>query len=354
MSDRSQSAKTGAGKRHVVGQRMYWPVIGVIVGVRYADDPQNQSRLSLDAATGAMIEASVLVIDDGTDGQWMIPRCAIARSAMSDYHNYAEDSIVSPRDLTSGEPFAFDAQSPSPVLIDGDFCLVQFIGGCVDKAVITARWPHPLNNRDPSTAGREDIGTLDQRGRWVRRINGLTLVISRDGDTWIDANTCGRTLNPQTLALDVDRPAIGGLITLNGKPGKPFTLDFNPPPLQDRTKPWMPQPNPPTQPDGQRGTENTVVTVDESNAVVTAGQKGALYSRGGDDCVDVGGTPEDPPTLHATLAEPLAAAFDTNAGTLAALILSLNEVRAALMMAPFVGTTSEFPEAAQSAVVKVA
>ena len=68
MSDRSQSAKAFANKRNMIGQRMYWPVIGVITGVRYADDPENQSRLALDSVTGAMLEASVLVIDDGTDG----------------------------------------------------------------------------------------------------------------------------------------------------------------------------------------------------------------------------------------------------------------------------------------------
>ena len=106
-------------------------------------------------------------------------------------------------------------------------------------------------------------------------------------------------------------------------------------------------------PEGTFVRARTRVEWDDNDVDLVAGVHARLMSRGGDDSVDLGGTPEDEPEHHATLAEPLATAFNANRVALDGLIDAVNQIRVIIGLDPYVETTSGFPSAATSRVVRV-
>lgn len=106
-------------------------------------------------------------------------------------------------------------------------------------------------------------------------------------------------------------------------------------------------------PDGTYVRARSRVEWDEFVLSFVGGITARLMARGGDDSVEVGGTPESPPAYHATLAEPLRAVWDENAASFDSLVDALNEVRVLVDLQPVAYSARRFPDAAESSVVKV-
>jgi hypothetical protein len=62
---------------------------------------------------------------------------------------------------------------------DGDYCLIQFIGGSWLNPVITSIWPNPLNRKDPPS--------VTDGGIAFARVSGTELLIDSEGDLLLDA-----------------------------------------------------------------------------------------------------------------------------------------------------------------------
>lgn len=106
-------------------------------------------------------------------------------------------------------------------------------------------------------------------------------------------------------------------------------------------------------PDGTFIPARTRVHFDGDDALVLAGTAARFMARGGDDSVEIGGTPDDAPTHHAVLAEPVQATWDANAEVLNDVIDSLNEARIELGLPPLIVAVRKFPVDGRSRVVKV-
>lgn len=106
-------------------------------------------------------------------------------------------------------------------------------------------------------------------------------------------------------------------------------------------------------PDGTFIPARTRVHFDGDDALVLAGTAARFMARGGDDSVEIGGTPDDAPTHHAVLAEPVQATWNANAEVLNDVIDSLNEARIELGLPPLIVAVRKFPVDGRSRVVKV-
>ena len=142
-----------------------WPVLGVIVAVNYADSERNISRqviatpddtlnrtLTADGliknlakgstTKGPQIECDVRIVEGLSDGNTDQP--LIRAIPMCNTFGGIEDyGMIIPRARANS---ATPGETGNG---DGDYCLVQFIGGYLGRPVITHIFPHPLNTHDP-------------------------------------------------------------------------------------------------------------------------------------------------------------------------------------------------------------
>jgi hypothetical protein len=299
-----------------VHERIYHPVIGVVAAVRYCDDPANRSRAVHRSGVGTHAEAKVLVINDGMDTSWWAENVAIIAGQPTGVDDYAEDLPRPCSQTLDGSAFPADLASVDPAKLDGDRCVVMFVGGRIDQGFIAGWWPHQYNRRDPATSGRTG-GTLDQRRRFFRRKNGVQVVITPRGDVLVDTNGANAELVGSTEGPRHMPRAGFGNVGLDMKAGSRVAYDWNPPVYDPVNQPAVPQPNPPLQRTAPpRKKDKTRFECSEDEVAAIAGKRARLMSRGG--LTEVGGTPETPPIEPAVLGSEL----------LKAVIQFVNEVNA--------------------------
>jgi hypothetical protein len=167
--------------------------------------------------------------------------------------------------------------------LDGDWCIVGFLGGNVDVPFIVRWWPHP-RGYDAATSGTQNPNNtaakayLEQAGRHFQRVNGVEFVVTKEGDIYLStyrANstlTLGSPLTPSEGRFPhTTDPDLGGSIKVWVKPTQSLDLDWNTPVnglgVQDLAEPGLPQTNP-----GVPGTPaerpNTYVFADQEQVLV--------------------------------------------------------------------------------------
>ena len=183
----------------IVKNEIFFPILGVIDAIYYSDDPNNMSNadnnskstnvafndllvkgeddyyqrsVSVTQGTGSRIEARVKIISGPqgprNSGQIMekVPICI----GFGGVHNYG---YVVPTATTNTGVRGYTGKE------DGDYCLVQFIGGSWLSPVITSIWPNPLNRKDPPS--------VTDGGIAFARVSGTELLIDSEGDLLLDA-----------------------------------------------------------------------------------------------------------------------------------------------------------------------
>ncbi len=236
-----------------VYERMFAPVVGIVLNVRPADDPINRSAVDKHDQRGTHLEAQVLVVNDGLDSPWIIPNAIILPSGVSGFDNYHEEVPRAASQLVDGTKFDLNMADVDYDKIDGDWCVVQFIGGIIEQAIITHWFPHPGNKTDPATgslAGETDpvtgslIGrTLLQGPRIFKRYNGIKYTITNKGNIFLDTNEGG------SVVIGSDGKPIrvlseeGGNMQVDMRKEASLEVNFNPPKPQPIAEPSLPQPN---------------------------------------------------------------------------------------------------------------
>ena len=165
--------------------RMAGACVGIVLSVQHADDEENLlfQHIRGDAAQtsqGSYLEATILLIWGHGPMFNIIDNVVVTQSK------------TSAQGPTNDEPFDFSEEVPNgctaKVLdsfyanygesgyedLDGDYVLIDFLGGMWDLPYLAKWWPHPKNKRDASTKA--------QGKRTVYRRHGTGIEIDKNGD----------------------------------------------------------------------------------------------------------------------------------------------------------------------------
>ncbi len=215
-------------------------VLGVVLEVRRSDDPANVTSFQRTDARGYMHSATVLVMmDEGAGAYLRLEHVTICPSIPSGIDGYSEHLPRPCTGTVDGTQFNGRLSGVNPYDLDGDWCVVSFIGGSIRHPYITSWWPHPRNVFDAQTSGegnpnqRGQGQALDQMGRILQRVNGVETVVTSKGDvyfstTWANSSvTLGETEATQGRFHRQEHD-VGGTVVLNIKPSQNLIIDFNP------------------------------------------------------------------------------------------------------------------------------
>lgn len=261
--------------------------LGIILDVYTADSIYNKSAQQTPDFRGSRHECSVQIIEDGTNNYSRLDNVVITPNLPSGIDNY-EEMLPRGSSQSINVTSVFDPtlMTMDPYDLDGDFCVVGFIGGEQSYPFIVRWWPNPRNFFDPQTKGPSSGNVnsqgfiLDQSNRYFRRINGIEMTVTKVGDLYLDMSTAGGTpvfgVPPQKGRLV--RPVLptGGNIRSIFKTTSSLELDWNLP--QDgegfgsSPDPQLVQTNPATTPNGNTFTPaqkvSTFVKADASNFMI--------------------------------------------------------------------------------------
>ena len=183
-------------------QNVNWPVLGVITNVHFADASTNKSQkakyaqhgtnsnqitsggylkslLSGSAEKGHRLECDVMVVH-GLDGFAdtplfrNVPIC-IGFGGVEDF------SMIVPKARNNAST-EYERGTGN-----GDYCILQFIGGNIGYPIITAFYPHPLNTQDQP-------GVIDGKTAHFK-FNGVKFYIDKKGDFYMDSTNAGQEVS---------------------------------------------------------------------------------------------------------------------------------------------------------------
>lgn len=213
------------------------PMEGIIVDVVPSDDPNNLTSSAVSSKRGFRHECTVLVIDDYGSSYLLLENVVIPPNKHSGVDDFEED-------LPRGVSGHVDKQQLNKhwknidiSRLDGEHCVVSFIGGCLDKPFISNWWPHPANNFDLSTSGQTCLKQADSKknqSRAMRRVNGVLQLITKEGDVYFDTNEASSTVDitsekGTTSGYRRKLSAKGGNVQVNIKKNKQLEINWNDP-----------------------------------------------------------------------------------------------------------------------------
>lgn len=235
-------------------------MLGVVLEVNASDARHNRTATQTRDRRGFAHDATVLIINGGASDYLLLKNVIITPDSCAGLDNYSEQ-LPRPASATTegGVTLNTNFQHIDPYELDGDWCVVGFIGSSLDQPFILRWWPHARNTYDAATSGlgnpdSSGSGTaLDQAGRFFRRTNGVEQVITKDGDVYLSTAYSGSSLNvggsssngrfPRNIRDDV-----GGSVKVNIKPTQGLELDWNTQQnglgYRGRAVPELPQTNP--------------------------------------------------------------------------------------------------------------
>lgn len=273
------------------------PMLGIILSIQPADRDFNRSAEQTEDRQGYLHECTVLIIDDASPAYMTLEGVLLTPDSPSGIDDFEERLPRPCSKLVTGELFDGNIAGIDPHDLDGDRCVVSFIGGKIDSAFVLRWWPHSRNVYDVATSGGGINGdTLQQLRRYFRRINGVETVITPEGDIIFSTTLANSTVTPEApaqagrLARETDSEE-GGSVRVNIKPSQVMELTWNPQEegigVADTAEPSLPQTNPPqTEPSPSNERPNTYIYIDidqidivvPGTALINAGEKATIQS----------------------------------------------------------------------------
>lgn len=230
-------------------------MLGVILEVVPIDSDQNRSSMQTIDRKGHTHECTVLIVNDSTPAYMTLPHVLITPDSPSGLDDFVERLPRGSSSLVSGAEYTTELHGIDPYDLDGDWCVVGFLGGQLQAPFIVRWWPHSRNTFDAASSGKGLEGDLlVQDRRYFRRTNGVETIITSKGDIVISTTRANSALTPPEepsfgrIARTLNE-TIGGSIRVNVKPSQTFEMTFNPQDegigVVDTAEPELPQLNPP-------------------------------------------------------------------------------------------------------------
>jgi hypothetical protein len=215
----------------VYDQETYGTMLGIVISVQPSDDKGNLTASVETDQRGYRHEATVLITSSGnTEPNMLLENVVIPPKARSNHDDYDEDLPVGVSQVLDGQKLTQNWANIDPAMLDGDYCVIQFLGGSLEKPYIANWWPHPKNKIDPATSGQASYAQFDttkKRSRKFQRVNGVERLVTAEGDVYLDTSRAGSKLD-----LSGDKPVRkevtnGGSVQVDIKSGQQLELNWN-------------------------------------------------------------------------------------------------------------------------------
>jgi len=225
------------------GERMS-PLVGVILSVKPSDSLDNLAGMTSASLRGCRHECLVLAAADYGHPTIMLDHVIIPPLTPSGIDNYEEDLPRGVSGLIDGQPYRSDLLGLDPSKLDGEWCVVGFVGGSIIRPYIMSWWPHPANVYDPATSGGKpptadasgsaSVPNLIQydlktnRGRKMWRKNGTLFLVNREGSVYLDTSEAGRKVSvDESSLLNTSQVPKGGHAQMDMKKTAQLEVNWN-------------------------------------------------------------------------------------------------------------------------------
>jgi hypothetical protein len=250
-------------------------MLGVILEVYPSDREENRTAQQYENRHSFMHTCSVLVINDGTSAYLRLQNVIITPDSPTGIDDYTERLPRGSSGLCSGGTYSSNLQKIDPYDLDGDWCVVGFLGGLLDTPYIVRWWPNSRNTLDPATSGAGvNNSALVQNRRYFHRINGVETTITSEGDIVLSTNLANSAINlgqkPRAGRFArTKNPDVGGSVRAYIKPSQSLEFVWDEQMdgigIRDTTEPELPQINPPqTQPQASGTKSKTYIFIDQN------------------------------------------------------------------------------------------
>lgn len=270
-------------------------ILGVVLSVNSADNDSNRSAIQRADRRGYLHTCTVLVVEDGRSSVYTLGNVVITPDFRCGVDDYYERLPRGCSGLVTGESWNSELNNINPYDLDGDWCIVGFLGGSLDTPYILRWWPHPRNPYDVSTSGQRNPADpssspyLTQDGRVLHRTNGVEFVVTSIGDVYMSTNLAssdlkfGDPLSPENGRFPRDTDADnGGSVKAWIKPSQTLELDWNPPVngigILDAPDPEIPQTNP-ANVGRAEDKQNSYILLDKERALIEVPEKLEVISK---------------------------------------------------------------------------
>jgi len=176
-----------------------WPVLGVITRVHFADAKSNKSQSAQTADSGSsnkvILDGGYLKsLQEGTNNKGHRLECDVL--IVQGLEGFTDTPTFKNVPLCSGFGGVDDFSMVVPKARDntsvkyeygkgnGDYCILQFIGGDIGNPIITAFYPSPVNTEDPPRVIDGKTASF--------RFNGVKFYIDDDGNFYMDSRDAGQ------------------------------------------------------------------------------------------------------------------------------------------------------------------
>lgn len=270
-------------------------ILGVILSVNSADDDANRSAIQRADRRGYLHTCTVLVVEDGRSSVYTLGNVVITPDFRCGLDDYYERLPRGCSGLVTGESWNSELNNINPYDLDGDWCIVGFLGGSLDTPYILRWWPHPRNPYDVSTSGQRNPNSssnpeyLVQDGRVLHRSNGVEFAITSIGNVYFSTHLANSNLKfADPLAPEDGRfprdtdPDNGGSLKAWIKPSQTLEFDWNQPingiGILDAPDPEIPQTNPANVARPQEK-QNCYVLLDKNRALIEVPEELQVVSK---------------------------------------------------------------------------
>lgn len=260
--------------------RIFYPVTGVVLEVFAPDHVANKSNQYDARQRGYYWEATVRILNHGIDADDVIRHVVILPRGASGVNDFSQDVPTPSTQLLDGSEYKSSFSNIDPDKLDGDRCIVQFLGGKYNQPIMTGWFPHPMNTEDPSTGGFAP-GVIEQGAPTRRRYKGVDVTVTPTGSVFIDTNGGGSRIVGRPGGYTREFTEEGGDIQLDVKNSRRLEVNFNVPAPDSNLEPSLPQPNP--NPGGSlsslRDEDGTRFFMDKDFVRAVAGQVAEIMSQ---------------------------------------------------------------------------
>ncbi len=213
-------------------------MVGIILSVQPSDAKGNWTAENHPQLRGCRHECTVLLASDLGMPDKLMHHVVIPPQRHSGLDNFEEDLPRGCKYYVDGSAYKADFSDVDLTKLDGEWCVVNFLGGNKEYPYIANWWPHPHNNIDPATSGETPIeGTKanlvqadlqkKNRTRELHRVNGVLTLVNREGSVYLDTTEAGRTVKIEGTKRTTSQVDKGGHIQVDVKKKAQLEINWN-------------------------------------------------------------------------------------------------------------------------------